>query len=95
MHVLFERGLHQHLAQLAAELGVRCPTEVWVVVEPVVRLEPDPDDPVLYIGAPLLWHLDVAELDRLLAGQVSVMRAVHDPQVRPGLVLAARLDDAR
>jgi len=93
--VLFERGLHQHLAQLAAELGVRCPTEVWVVVEPVVRLEPDPDDPVLYIGAPLLWHLDVAELDRLLAGQVSVMRAVHDPQVRPGLVLAARLDDAR
>jgi len=95
MHVLFERGLHQHLAQLADELGVRSPTEVWVVVEPVVSLEPDPDDPVLYIGAPLLWHLDVAELDRLLAGQVSVMRAVLDPRVRPGLVLAARLDHAR
>jgi len=92
LHVLFERGVHEHLAQLAADIGVRCPTEVYVVAEPEVRLSTDPDEPMLCIGSSVLWHFDVSELDRLVAGPVSAMRAVADPEVRPGLILASRLD---
>ncbi len=92
LHVLIERSLHQHLAQVADRLHTRPPTEVWMIPEPVVRFEPDPDAPVLYLGAPLLWHLDVDELDRMVAGELALMNAVLDPDIRPVLQLAARLD---
>ncbi len=95
LNLLVETYLHEHLARLAGEVGVQCPTEVWLVPEADVRLVPDPDNPVLYVGAPLLWHLDLTELDRLVAGPLSRMRAVLDPMVRPGLLLSARLDVAR
>ncbi len=95
LNLLVESKLHEHLARLATEVGVQCPTEVWLVPEAEIRLVPDPDSPVLYVGAPLLWHLDLTELDRLVAGPLSRMRPVLDPQVRPGLQLSARLDVAR
>ena len=95
MHVLVERDLHEHLAKVAAEIGVRCPTEVRLVPESEIWLELDPDRPVLFLGAPLMWHLDRDEFDRLVAGPLSRMRALLDPDVRPGLRLAARLDTRR
>ncbi len=95
LHVLIERRLHQHLAVVASRLGTQAPTEVWLVPEPVLRFDPDPDTPVLYLGAPVLWHLEVDELDRLLAGELVMMSAVLDPELRPGMLLAARLDAER
>jgi len=95
VHVLVERDLHEHLAKVASEIGVRCPTEVRLVPESEIWLELDPDRPVLFLGAPLMWHLDLNEFDRLVAGPLSRMRALLDPDVRPGLRLAARLDTRR
>ena len=80
---------------MADQLHTRAPTDVWMIPEPVVRFEPDPDAPVLYLGAPLLWHLDVDELDRMVAGELALMNAVLDPDIRPVLQLAARLDVER
>lgn len=95
LHLLSEATLHEHLATVADDVGVRCPSEVWVVPEPETWLEADPDRPVLHLGGPLLWHLDMTELDRLVAGPLSRMRAVLDAELRPGLRLAARLDTGR
>ncbi len=95
LHPLAEGPLNEHLARLARDMGARCPSEVRVVPGAHAWLDLDPDRPVLYLGAPLLWHLDLSELDRLVAGAMSRMRALLAPEVRPGLTVAARLDSTR
>ena len=90
-----EHVLYEHLADVAHRVGTRVPDEVWLVPEAIVRVDPDPGQPVLYLGAPLLWHLDVAELDRFLARELALMVAVLDPEIEPAFRLAARLDVER
>jgi len=92
---LTEPALHEHLAGLARELGVPGPSEVRLVPEAHIGIDLCTQRPVLRLGAPLLWHLDLAELDRLAAGPLAQLHAVVAPEVRPGLAVATRLDSAR
>lgn len=95
LHVLTEADLHHHVGEVASVLGTRSPTEIRLVPQAEVWLVPDPEGPLLHIGAPLLWHLSVDELDRLIAPELALMGAVLDPELRPALELVARLDVER
>lgn len=95
LHVLTEAALHHHVGEVAAVLGTRSPTEIRLVPQAEVWLVPDPEGPLLHIGAPLLWHLSVDELDRLVAPELAKMVVVLDPELRPALELVARLDIER